>query len=100
MPPTRPNPLPPGSAKFIVGSVAQLRAKPEGGAAWLQGLRDVPYEGARRCLWLLPQLQLLLPLLTLCGVEHLFSAHLRCSPAAARTPAPAWAPSRGGRGAV
>ena len=46
---TRPAlPFPPTiiRAKFIVGSVAQLRAKPQGGAAWLLGLRDVPYQGA------------------------------------------------------
>lgn len=36
-------------AKYITGSVAQLLAKPEGGAAWLLGLRSVPYEGEQLC---------------------------------------------------
>ena len=38
----------------MVGSVAQLRAKPGGGAAWLQGLRDVPYQQASEALCTLP----------------------------------------------
>lgn len=52
----RPEPPPPPlaappSAKFITGSVAQLLAKPEGGAAWLQGLRSVPYDGEHAHVW-------------------------------------------------
>ncbi|KAK9863991.1 hypothetical protein WJX84_001937 [Apatococcus fuscideae] len=41
-------------AKFIVGSVAALRSKPEGGAAWLCSLRDVPYPEAAAALCTLP----------------------------------------------
>jgi N-glycosylase/DNA lyase len=41
-------------AKFVVESVAQLRAQPGGGAAWLQGLRDVPYSEAAEALCTLP----------------------------------------------
>ncbi|KAL4458510.1 hypothetical protein ABPG75_013375 [Micractinium tetrahymenae] len=41
-------------AKYITGSVAQLLAKPGGGAAWLQGLRSVPYEEASEALCTLP----------------------------------------------
>lgn len=37
-------------AKFITGSVAQLLAKPCGGAAWLLGLRSVPYPEASAAL--------------------------------------------------
>ncbi|GAB4821909.1 hypothetical protein N2152v2_008955 [Parachlorella kessleri] len=41
-------------AKFIVGSVAALREKPWGGAAWLHGLRSVPYQEAVEALSALP----------------------------------------------
>ena len=41
-------------AKFVTGSVAALRAKPEGGTAWLQGLRAVPYREAVEALCTLP----------------------------------------------
>lgn len=41
-------------AKYVIGSVAQLRAKPGGGTAWLQGLRDVPYQMASEALCTLP----------------------------------------------
>jgi endonuclease III len=41
-------------AKFITGSVAQLAAKPGGGAAWLLGLRAVPYPEAAAALCTLP----------------------------------------------
>ena len=44
------SPLPSAtSAKFVTGSVRLLLDKPEGGAAWLQGLRTVPYEGEAQC---------------------------------------------------
>ncbi|BDA51122.1 N-glycosylase/DNA lyase at N-terminal half [Coccomyxa sp. Obi] len=41
-------------AKFIVGSVKQLLEKEGGGAAWLQGLRQVPYQEASEALCTLP----------------------------------------------
>ncbi|KAI7841954.1 hypothetical protein COHA_004481 [Chlorella ohadii] len=41
-------------AKYITGSVAQLLARPEGGAAWLHSLRSVPYEEASEALCKLP----------------------------------------------
>lgn len=41
-------------AKFITGSVAKLLERPEGGAAWLLGLRDVPYPEAVEALCTLP----------------------------------------------
>ena len=41
-------------AKFIVGSAALLAAKEGGGAAWLQGLRSVPYAEASEALCSLP----------------------------------------------
>lgn len=41
-------------AKFIVGSVASLMARDGGGAAWLQGLRDVSYAEASEALCTLP----------------------------------------------
>ena len=41
-------------AKFIVGSVALLMAQQGGGAAWLQGLRDVSYPEASEALCTLP----------------------------------------------
>ena len=41
-------------AKFIVGSVGMLMGKQEGGATWLQGLRDVPYLEASEALCSLP----------------------------------------------
>eukprot|EP00775_Hariotina_reticulata_P014646 gene14646-14794_t len=41
-------------AKFIVGSVQQLLEKPEGGAAWLLGLRQKPYLEAQEALCSLP----------------------------------------------
>ncbi|PSC71264.1 N-glycosylase DNA lyase [Micractinium conductrix] len=41
-------------AKFITGSVAALLAKPQGGDAWLRGLRDVPFEEAAEALTTLP----------------------------------------------
>jgi endonuclease III len=41
-------------AKFITGSVAQLLAKQGGGAAWLLGLRAVPYPEAAAALCTLP----------------------------------------------
>ncbi len=37
-------------ARFITGSAAQLLAKPGGGAAWLLGLRSVPYPEASAAL--------------------------------------------------
>ena len=42
------------SAKFVTGSVALLRSKPGGGAAWLRALRDVPYADAVEALCTLP----------------------------------------------
>ncbi|KAK9839369.1 hypothetical protein WJX84_000149, partial [Apatococcus fuscideae] len=41
-------------AKFIVGSVAALQQKSEGGAAWLRSLRNVPYQEAAAALCTLP----------------------------------------------
>lgn len=41
-------------AKFIVGSVQQLMAKPEGGEAWLHSLRSKPYAEAHAALCSLP----------------------------------------------
>ena len=41
-------------AKFIVGSVKLLMEKEGGGAAWLQGLRRVPYLEASEALCSLP----------------------------------------------
>jgi hypothetical protein len=41
-------------AKFIVGSVQQLLAKPGGGEAWLLSLRDKPYNEAHEALCSLP----------------------------------------------
>jgi endonuclease III len=41
-------------AKFIVGSVQQLLAKPGGGQAWLLSLRDKPYNEAHEALCSLP----------------------------------------------
>lgn len=41
-------------AKFIVGSVALLLAKPEGGETWLLGLRQQPFEEAVEHLSTLP----------------------------------------------
>ena len=41
-------------ARFVVQTVAQLRAQPGGGAAWLHGLRDVPYSEATEALCTLP----------------------------------------------
>jgi hypothetical protein len=41
-------------AKYIVGSVQQLLDKPEGGSAWLLGLRDRPYAEAHEALCSLP----------------------------------------------
>lgn len=41
-------------AKFITGSVAKLLERPEGGAAWLLGLREVPYPEAVEALCTLP----------------------------------------------
>ncbi|PRW59786.1 N-glycosylase DNA lyase OGG1 [Chlorella sorokiniana] len=41
-------------AKYITGSLAQLLARPEGGAAWLHSLRSVPYEEASEALCTLP----------------------------------------------
>ena len=41
-------------AKFITGSAAALSAKPGGGAAWLLGLRSVPYAEASEALCTLP----------------------------------------------
>ena len=41
-------------AKFIVGSVAELRAKPEGGEAWLASLRGVSFQDACDALCTLP----------------------------------------------
>ena len=43
-----------GRAKFVTGSVALLRSKPGGGAAWLRTLRDVPYAEAAEALCTLP----------------------------------------------
>ena len=53
--PSLPPPPPPlRSAKFVTGSVAQLMSKPGGGAAWLAGLRGVPYAEASAALQTLP----------------------------------------------
>jgi N-glycosylase/DNA lyase len=41
-------------ARFIVGAVAALRDMPQGGAAWLQGLRKEPYAAAHEALCALP----------------------------------------------
>ncbi len=41
-------------AKFIVGSVKLLLEKEGGGAAWLQQLRQVPYQEASDALCTLP----------------------------------------------
>lgn len=41
-------------AKYVTGSVAQLLGKPGGGASWLMGLRDVPFEEAADALITLP----------------------------------------------
>jgi len=41
-------------AKFIVGTVKQLREKTEGGTEWLAGLRSVPYREASSALMTLP----------------------------------------------
>ena len=41
-------------AKFIVGSVAALQAKPGGGDAWLKSLRQAPYTEASAALCTLP----------------------------------------------
>ena len=41
-------------ARYVVQTVAQLRAQPGGGAAWLHGLRDVPYSEAAEALCTLP----------------------------------------------
>lgn len=41
-------------AKYITGSVAQLLARPEGGTAWLRGLRVAPYAEATEALCALP----------------------------------------------
>lgn len=41
-------------ARFVVNAAAQLRAQPGGGAAWLHGLRDVPYSEAAEALCTLP----------------------------------------------
>ena len=41
-------------AKYIVGSVQALLDKPEGGRAWLLGLRDKPYAEAHEALCSLP----------------------------------------------
>ena len=38
----------------MVQAAAQLRAQPGGGAAWLLGLRDVPYNEAAKALCTLP----------------------------------------------
>jgi len=38
----------------VTGSVALLRSKPGGGAAWLRELRDVPYAEAVEALCTLP----------------------------------------------
>ena len=41
-------------AKFVVGTVAALNAKPSGGEAWLSSLRGVPYAEAAEALSALP----------------------------------------------
>jgi 3-methyladenine DNA glycosylase/8-oxoguanine DNA glycosylase len=41
-------------AKFVVGTVAALREKEEGGAAWLLALRTAPYAHAVKELITLP----------------------------------------------
>ena len=41
-------------ARYIVAAVEELNAKPEGGAAWLQNLRQVPFDVAIESLCTLP----------------------------------------------
>ena len=57
-------------AKYITGSVLQLLAKPEGGDAWLQGLRSASYEEALSALTTLPGVRWLTCLLHWWGVEY------------------------------
>ena len=57
-------------AKYITGSVLQLLAKPEGGDAWLQGLRSASYEEALSALTTLPGVRWLTCLLYWWGVEY------------------------------